>query len=133
MGRALRPGLGTAVILAAFVTGCGGGSPSSPSGQGPGTGTPGTTITISASGASPSTLTVAAGTRVTFVNRDSRSHAMFSDAHPDHGDCPALNDVGLLNPGQSRETGNLVFAGRCGFHDHDDPTNRSLQGTIIVQ
>ena len=93
---------------------CGGGSPSSPS-----TGT--TTITITASGVSPTQITVSAGTRVLFVNNDTRPHNMTSDPHPEHNDCPEINTVGLLQANQSRETGNLVAIRTCGFHDHDDP------------
>jgi hypothetical protein len=41
--------------------------------------------------------------------------------------------VGFLSPGQSRETGNLVVARTCGFHDHDIPGSASLQGTITIR
>jgi hypothetical protein len=44
-----------------------------------------------------------------------------------------LNQVGLLNAGQSRESGNLVTVRACGFHDHDDPNNVSLRGTIVIR
>lgn len=92
------------------------------------------TITISASGAvSPKTLTVAVGTRVTFVNNDSRAHDMASDPHPDHTDCPELNQVGFLTSGQSRQTGNLNTARSCGFHDHNQPSNGALTGTIVIR
>jgi hypothetical protein len=94
---------------------CGGGSPSTPSPSGT------TTITITASGVSAAQITVSPGTRVLFVNNDSRSHNMTSDPHPEHNDCPEINTVGLLQPNQSRETGNLVAVRTCGFHDHDDP------------
>ena len=97
------------------LTACGGGSPSSPS-------TPeAATITITNAGVDPSQVTVPPGARVLFVNNDSRAHNMTSDPHPDHQDCPELNAVGLLQPGQRRETGNLVAVRTCGFHDHDDP------------
>lgn len=96
---------------------CGGGSPASPS---PGGGTS-TTITITAAGVSTAQLTISPGTRVLFVNNDSRAHNMTSDPHPEHTDCPEINSVGLLQPNQSRETGNLVALKTCGFHDHDDP------------
>lgn len=111
---------------------CGGGSaPPSPS---PGPSPNPNTITISASGiVSPRELTVAPGTRVLFVNSHSRRHDVTSDPHPDHLDCPELNQVGVLNPGQSRETGNLVTVRSCGFHDHDDPNNANLRGTIIIR
>ena len=92
------------------------------------------TITISASGAvTPRELTVPPGTRVLFVNNHSRRHDMTSDPHPDHLDCPELNQVGVLNPSQSRETGNLVAVRSCGFHYHDDPTNVNLRGTIVIR
>jgi plastocyanin len=91
------------------------------------------TITIGAAGVSPKSLTVAAGSRVMFVNRDTREHQMASDPHPDHTDCPELNQVGLLRAGESRETGNLVTVRTCGFHDHDQPTNEALRGTIVIR
>ena len=82
---------------------------------------------------SPKQLTVPPGTRVLFVNNQSRPHNMTSDPHPDHLDCPELNQVGLLNAGQSRESGNLVIVRTCGFHDHDDPDNVNLRGSIIIR
>ena len=105
-------------VLLFTALSCGGGSPSSPSGEG---GT--TTITITSTGATPTTLSVAQGTRVLFVNNDVRTHNMTADPHPSHDQpgCSALNDVGFLPAGQRRETGNLTTLGTCGFHDHDDP------------
>ena len=92
------------------------------------------TVTISGSGVvSPKDLTVPPGSRVLFVNSHSRRHDMTSDPHPDHLDCPELNQVGALNAGQSRESGNLVTVRTCGFHDHDDPNNVNLRGSIIVR
>jgi plastocyanin len=82
---------------------------------------------------SPKTLTVPAGTRVTFVNNDSRAHDMESDPHPEHTDCPEINQVGFLTPGQTRLTGNMTTVRTCGYHDHEMDTNRNLQGSIIIQ
>ena len=112
-----------------------GGSSSSPSSPSPGGGgAEGRTITITASGASPKTLTVSQGTRVLFVNNDSARHNMTSDQHPEHDDCPEINQVGLLNSNQSRESGNLNTVRTCGFHDHDDPPPGGSRwtGSIIV-
>jgi plastocyanin len=103
-----------AVVL--VLSACGGGSPSSPS-----SGTSGATVTISSTGVNPTALSVSQGSRVLFVNNDGKSHNMASDPHPEHTDCPEINNVGLLLPGQSRETGNLNTIRTCGFHDHDDP------------
>lgn len=105
------------VALVALAT-CGGGSPSSPT---PGGGNSATTVTITSAGVSATQLNISPGTRVLFVNNDSRSHNMTSDPHPEHTDCSEINSVGLLQPNQSRETGNLVAVRTCGFHDHDDP------------
>jgi hypothetical protein len=97
------------------LAGCGSGSPNSPSPGSP------NTITITSAGVSVTQLNIAQGSRVTFVNMDLRAHNMTSDPHPEHNDCPEINSVGLLQPGQTRETGNLVSVRTCGFHDHDDP------------
>jgi plastocyanin len=119
-----------AAALAAGVltASCGGSSPSSPD---PTPSNP-NTITISASGVSPKELTVVPGTRVLFTNNDARPHDMASDPHPEHDTCRELN-LGTLNPGQSRETLNLVTVRTCGFHDHDNPDNASLKGRIVVK
>ena len=120
-----------AVSLCAGLSACGGGSPSSP---GPSPTPNPNVITISPGGVvSPKELTLSQGTRVLFVNNDSRRHDMASDDHPDHLECPAINQVGLLNPGQSRESGNFVTIRTCGFHDHDDADNNNLRGRIVVR
>jgi hypothetical protein len=58
---------------------------------------------------------------------------MHSDPHPNHGDCPAIDDVGFMAAGQTKLTGNLTVARTCGFHDHNLPDVASLRGQIIVQ
>jgi plastocyanin len=132
-------GGGAAVAALALTVACGGSSgsstPTTPS-TGGGSGSSGTgaaTITITSAGVSPKTVTIAAGQRVTFVNNDSRQHDMASNPHPNHTDCPAINTVGLLLAGQSRDTANLTTARSCGFHDHIREDDTSLQGTIVIQ
>ena len=115
---------------------CGGGydpAPSQSTGGGGGGSTTGTTITITSSGVSPKTLTVARGTQVTFTNNDAVPHDMASNPHPEHTDCPEIEQVRFLSPGQSKMTGNLNTAMTCGYHDHQRNTVVSLQGTIIIQ
>jgi plastocyanin len=90
-------------------------------------------VTLTPAGVSPVELTVAAGSRVTFVNNDARPHNMTSDPHPDHTDCPALNQAGLLAPGQRRETGNLVEVRTCGYHDHDNDQDNRWKGRLVVR
>jgi plastocyanin len=128
------------VLLALLVSACGGDDNpgTNPSGGGGGggggTGNATATITITASGVSPKEVTVAPGSRVSFVNNDSRPHEMASDPHPNHGDCPAIEQgVGFIQAGQTKLTNNLNVTRVCGFHDHNQPDVVALQGTIRVQ
>jgi plastocyanin len=125
----MRTGLPALVAIAVLTAGCSGssGSDTTPSQ------TPAATITITASGVSPRSVTVPRGSQVQFVNNDTRAHDMDSDPHPEHTDCPPINAVGFLNPGQTRQTENLNTARTCGFHDHSDPTNANLHGSIVIQ
>jgi len=126
--------VGTVLLTAMLaVAGCGGGGGGTPTSPTPPPTGGGTTITITSSGVSPQNITVTPGTRVTFINNDTRRHDMASDPHPEHTDCPEINQVGVLQPGQSRETGNLNTPRTCGFHDHDQPTASSLRGSIRIQ
>ena len=119
-----------AIGVSVALSGCGGDDgPSAPS-------PPANPYTIRISPAgivTPQEIVVPPGTRVLFVNEHTRRHDMTSDPHPDHGDCPAINSVGLLNPGQSKETGNLVAVNSCGYHDHEDFQNANLQGRIVIR
>jgi plastocyanin len=92
-----------------------------------------TTIVIMANAVCPQAITVPRGSQVTFINQDSIAHEMYSNPHPEHTDCPEINQVGHLEPGQARQTGNLVIARTCGYHDHINFEIRSLQGTISIQ
>lgn len=126
--RGVNAGVAAVAIVACalLATHCGGDSPSAP--------TPGTvTITITAAGVSPVEVRVAVGAQVRFFNNDVRVHAMSSDPITLHTDCPAINDVGTLSPGQSRSTGALTVARTCGFHDHQNEFDNTWRGTIIVQ
>jgi plastocyanin len=91
------------------------------------------TITIANNAVSPKNIIVPRGSQVTFTNNDNRTHDMESDPHPEHTDCPALAQVGFLNLGQSRQSGNLNIARVCGFHDHELASVIGLQGSITVQ
>ncbi len=131
MGLVGRVGLVAAALCATAACGGSSSNPGTPSAP-PATCGSGTTIVIANNTVCPKTITVALGSQVTFVNNDSRDHNMTSDPHPEHTDCPELNQVGFLTPGQSRQSGNLVIARTCGYHDHDNFTVQSLQGSIII-
>jgi plastocyanin len=127
----VETGLGC-FLMALMAVSCGGdSSPTQPTPPGGGSQT--VTITITANGADQRAVTIQPGMRIVFVNNDSRPHEMTSDPHPSHEDCPELNQVGFLNPGQQRESGNLVFTRTCGFHDHSNPGTQALQGRITIR
>ena len=67
-----------------------------------------------------------------FVNADGRPHMIVSDPVDLHTQCPVLNRVGIIQPGESRESGSLTDSTTCGFHDHNDPSDASLTGRIVV-
>jgi plastocyanin len=117
------------ITLALLVSGCGGGG----TGASPDPGSAAATITITASGVVPKSVTVGPGSQVLFVNNDSREHQMYSDPHPEHSDCPPFDQVGSLQPGQRRATGNLNVARTCGFHDHLRFEDTALRGSVIIR
>jgi plastocyanin len=121
----------------ALMAGCGGSSsPTSPStggGTSSGAGPSGATITITSSGVSPAQVTITRGQSVTFVNNDTRTHDIASNPHPVHTDCPAMNVVGIISQGQTKVSDAFTTARSCGFHDHNNPSDGSLQGTVVIQ
>ena len=132
----LSPGraLGFAMFVALLAAGaCGGGGGSSPSA--PATNPPSDnslTVTISATGVSPRSLQVPLGGRVTFVNNDTRTHQIMSDPNPLHNDCPSINAIATIDPGQTRQTGSLDVRRTCGYHDHMHPSETALQGGLMI-
>jgi hypothetical protein len=114
-----------ATVSLVGVVSCGSGSPSSPSSD--------VTITITSSGVSPVEVHIGVGGHVTFFNNDSRPHAMSSDPIQVHTDCPPINDVGFLNPGQRGSTGPLNIKRTCGFHDHTNENDPIFKGRIVIE
>jgi plastocyanin len=132
-GVATLTALTGAIVLTAVACGGSSSTPAPTPSPSPAPAPGSTTITISSSGAvSPKELTVAVGSRVTFVNNDARAHDMNSDPHPEHTSCPDIN-VGNIQPGQSITSQVLAQARTCGFHDHNQPSVVALQGTVRIQ
>lgn len=86
------------------------------------------TITYTSSGFSPATLTVKAGTTVTWINKSGADFSLDSNPHPVHTDYPPLN-IGVIANGQSSS---LTFdkPGTYGYHNHLNPSDT---GEIIVE
>jgi plastocyanin len=117
-----------ALIAAALLIACGSyEGPTSPAG-----GASPPTITLTAGGASPSVTRISAGQQVRFINNDTQNHQMNSDPFPGHQDCPQINDIGTLTPGQSKLTSMFPATKSCGFHDHLNHDAKSFQGQILV-
>jgi len=123
------------LAIAVSLAGCGGKSSTSPSSGSSGApGPSGATVTINAGGTlSTKSASITAGQSVTFINNDNRSHDMASDPHPTHTQCPSTNALGVIAAGQTKLTNAYTTAGSCGFHDHNDPENANLQGTITIK
>jgi plastocyanin len=132
---------GVALGLLGSSLGCGGSSPTSPSAavmvisrDGGTGGQSGATVTITSAGVNPSAVSIAVGQSVTFINNDARPHQIASNPHPQHGSCPSIEaGLGTLAPGATRATHAFANAGSCGYHDHLNDANRSLQGSINIQ
>ncbi len=88
------------------------------------------TVTITTSGVSSKTITVAKGATVTFNNNDTVEHIIASNPHPSHTDLPGFELE--LSSGASKS---FTFSkvGSWGYHDHDDPFNAGVQGTVVVK
>jgi plastocyanin len=91
------------------------------------------TITITATGFAPTETTIAVGGHAIFMNADVRPHDLLGG--PDHTrlDCPEVDRVGFIAPGQSRDTAPFASARTCEFHDHNNVGNPAFQGRIIVR
>ena len=77
------------------------------------------TVIITDDGLQPRRLEVRTNAPVTFVNRSSVSRWIRSDPHEPtgHTECPEVEAIGVLAPGQSGATGVLLHE-RCDYHDH---------------
>ena len=62
-----------------------------------------------------------------------RVHTMVSDPVDLHDQCPALNRIGVIQPGETRDSSTLSLARTCGFHDHSNLSDTTLLGRIIVE
>ena len=113
-----------------LVTSCGGGN-------GPATGPESAPsepiVNVTARGFEPPNVVVAVGGRVRFQNFDDRTHSIASNPVDTHADCPAINEVGLLVPGQVKATAPLREARTCRYHDELSEATQLLTGSITIR
>ena len=92
------------------------------------------TISVTATGFKPKESEIALGGRARFENIDDRLHSIASNPLISHADCPPINEVGILVPGQSKLTGAFTEAKTCGYHDTaSEGSGQVLMGTITVR
>ena len=117
------------LLVALVITGCGkqSANTNTATSNNNATASAGNAVTIKNFTFEPSTLTVKAGTTVTWTNQDSTSHQVASNPHPAHTDLPGL-DSGTLSQGQTYSF-TFTTKGTFGYHCHLHP---SMQGTIVV-
>ena len=135
-GLPLAKGLSAGVILV-LAAGCGGGSgpssPGAPTAPSPAPVVPPPPIvTIGGTGVSPKEVTIAVGGRVTFVNNDVIPHDIAGGPDPAHPDCPEIDVVGFLTPGQQRATAAFATARTCEYHDHSFHS-AIMNGRIVIR
>jgi len=88
-----------------------------------------TTVTIDDTGFTPATLTVTAGTTVTFLNNGQAPHWPASDNHPAHDLLPGFDAQAGIQTGDEYSF-TFTEPGTWTYHDH---LITSLTGTIIVE
>lgn len=87
------------------------------------------TVSMTDTGFSPATITVPAGTTVTFVNNGQAAHRPASNPHPTHTDLPGFDATRALQTGESYSF-TFTKVGTWGYHDHPNP---STKGQVVVQ
>ena len=90
-------------------------------------------VSITPFGLIPYEATVGVGGRVTFVNNDNVPHDIQGGPDPDHRDCPEIDVVSFLTPGQSRATNPLTTERTCEYHDHTQLSVAAFQGRIFIR
>ncbi len=90
------------------------------------------TVTISSSGPSPKSVTINKGETVMFVNNDSATHQIASNPHPSHTDYQGFDSLSGIPSGASYSF-TFQKTGAFDYHDHLDPFNSGLQGSVTVK
>lgn len=89
-------------------------------------------IKISKSGLSPQTITISAGTVLTWTNSDNKPHQPAADPHPLNNSIDGFDGDILLQEGDSLSF-TFETPGTYSIHDHLNPLNAKFQGTVVVE
>jgi plastocyanin len=128
--RAVVPRKAAICSILLFVAACGGGGGPSTA---PDSASSEPIVNVTARGFEPPNVAVAVGGRVRFQNFDDRPHSIASNPIDTHTDCPWINEVGLLVPGQVKTTGRFPEARTCNYHDELSEVTQLLTGSITIR
>ncbi len=87
-------------------------------------------VEITADGFVPQTLTVPAGTKVTWTNKDSSPHRVASNPYPENNGLPGLDSKDPPIGPNATYSYTFTTSGSFGYHDQYQPTTN---GEIVVQ
>jgi plastocyanin len=131
------------IALAAAACGSGGAAPSTPAPTAPTAPVPapappappaGPLVTITPLGVTPKELTIDVGGTVAFINSDALPHEIAGGPDPASRDCPEIDVVGFLAPGQQRTTAAFASARTCEYHDHGlHAHGTTMNGRIVIR
>jgi plastocyanin len=93
---------------------------------------PAPTVSITAAGVAPQVSHLNRGTPVRFVNNDSVNHRLGPAPELRYDNCPELDGLPNLEPGQSASVTIDRNGTVCAFHDDAQPATRALQGVLVV-
>ena len=93
---------------------------------------PNPAVTVSAAGVDPQTLHLDAPVGVKVTNEDHVAHKFEAALELGDGDCPEMNQLPTLEPGQNG-TVTITRSGIiCAFHDAGAPTNFAFKGLLVI-
>ena len=71
---------------------------------------------LEATGPNPREISIGVGEFVSFMNHEAVPYTLAGGAGPSQNDCPEVNAVGLLGPGEIRFTAPFPAAKTCDYH-----------------
>jgi len=89
-------------------------------------------VDITPTGVNPQVLHVDAPVTVTFTDTDRVAHKLEAAPELAYGDCPEMNGLGTLQPGQQRTVTLDQHGFICAYHDAARPTDMAFQGIIVL-
>lgn len=89
----------------------------------------GSQVSISPTGFIPQTITLKAGTQLTWTNNDTSPHQVAADPYPSNNSIPGFDSTIVLHAGDSYSF-TFVVPGTYHLHDQLNPMN--INGTVVV-